>query len=137
MVDLVSTLNEYKIPSHEILKNRRTFHGLQKEVSESVDRWLKRVQLCIDCCEFPTVIIEFLLIDRFVCGLNVSELKCMESVDIWTVKHLLEYYFNDQNIKHAASISEKDATGEDVKVGQNRPMDDMNVELVSSSQKCE
>lgn len=136
MVDSNSTISAYKIPSHEILKKRRKFYGLRKEVGESVERWLKRVQLCIDYCEFPKGIIEFLLIDRYICELNDNELKAIERVDTWSVEQLLRYYLNDQNVKHTASIAENDAVDEDVKVGPGQLMEDgVDVEFVSLLQK--
>lgn len=138
MVDSNSTISAYKIPSHEILKKRRKFYGSRKEVGESVERWLKRVQLCIDYCEFPKGIIEFLLIDRYICELNDNELKAIERVDTWSVEQLLRYYLNDQNVKHTASIAENDAVDEDVKVGPGQLMEDgVDVEFVSLLQKCE
>lgn len=136
MVDSNSTISAYKIPSHEILKERRKFYGSRKEVGESVERWLKRVQLCIDYCEFPKGIIEFLLIDRYICELNDNELKAIERVDTWSVEQLLRYYLNDQNVKHTASIAENDAVDEDVKVGPGQLMEDgVDVEFVSLLQK--
>lgn len=91
MVDTLCDWNVYKTPTNEILRNRRTFYGLQRKNHEQVPQWLKRVQTSVRCCEFPTII-EFLLIDRFMCGLNKSELKGIQSVRSWTLKRLLEWF---------------------------------------------
>lgn len=97
MVDLVCDWNVlYEAPSNQILRNRRAFYGLKRKAKETVEQWLKRIQSSIRCCEFPTII-EFLLIDRFVCGLNRNELKIMRCVQGWTVKQLIDM-FSIQNI---------------------------------------
>lgn len=93
MVDSVCDWSVYKTPSNEILRNRRAFYGLQRKAQEPVEKWLNRIRSSIRCCEFPTII-EFLLMDRFVCGLNSDELRTLRRVHSWTVKRLEEMYSN-------------------------------------------
>lgn len=97
MVDTVCDWRVYRTPSNEILRNRRTFYGLQRRIQEPVQQWLKRIQTGIRGCEFPKII-EFLLIDRFVCGLNSTELKSIRRVHTWTLKQLMEMFLT-QNIE--------------------------------------
>ena len=98
MVDTVFSLDLYQIPSKEILKNRREFFGLWRRSDDEISAWLKRVQNCIRRCEYPTIILEFLLFDRFVCGLDADELKSLRSVNkSWTFKQLLNH-FSDKSI---------------------------------------
>lgn len=131
MVHSSNALNLYKVPLHGILKNRRSFYGLRKECGESINRWLKRVQLCIGYCEFPAIIIEFLLIDRFTCELNANELKAIQGVDTLTLKELIEHYFEGQSIE-IATTNENAAA---VEIGQNQSIDScVNIESVSLSQ---
>lgn len=86
----VFNLELYTVP---ILQNHREFYGLRREFDESIDRWLKRAEICIRRCEFPTIIEEFLLFDRFVCGLNSAELRTIQSVSkSWTLNQLLDRY---------------------------------------------
>lgn len=93
--NLVFSLDLYKFPLNEILQNHRTFFGLRRERGEPIHRWLKRIQQNIGRCEFSTTIAEFLLIDQFLCGLNTSELKSIQSVSkSWTLKQLLEHVSN-------------------------------------------
>lgn len=87
----------YKAPKKEILQNRKAFYDLKRGKNESIDEWLKRIQKCINCCDFP-IFVEFLLIDRFVCGLNKSEMEIILDTETWSLKQLLEYFLN-QNIK--------------------------------------
>lgn len=101
MVDTVCDWNVYKTPSSEVLRNRRAFYGLQRKSEEPVQQWLKRVQSSIWCCEFPTII-EFLLIDRFVCGLNSKELKTLRRTHSWTAKRLVEM-FSTQTIPNGST----------------------------------
>lgn len=103
MVDSVCDWNAYEAPSNQILRNRQAFYSLQRKAQESVDEWLKRIQSTIRCCEFPTII-EFLLIDRFVCGLNRNELVTIRCGQSWTVERL-EETFTSENIKNDPSES--------------------------------
>lgn len=86
----------YKAPKKEIIQNRKTFYDLKRGKNESTDEWLKRVQKCISSCDFP-IFVEFLLIDRFVCGLNKTEMQIILNTETWSLKQLLEYFLN-QNI---------------------------------------
>lgn len=98
MVDSVCDWNAYKAPSNQILRNRREFYGLQRKAHEPVEEWLKRIQSTISCCEFPTIV-EFFLIDRFVCGLNRNELETIRCIHNWTIERLVEM-FSSQNIEN-------------------------------------
>lgn len=97
MVDAVCDWSVYKTPSSQTLRNRQAFYGLQRKAHEPIEQWLNRIQSSIRCCEFSTMF-EFLLIDRFICGLNRSELKTLRCVRSWTVKRLVEM-FSSQNIE--------------------------------------
>lgn len=101
----------YKAPKKEILQNRRAFYDLKRGKNESIDEWLKRIQKCIGCCDFP-IFVEFLLIDRFVCGLNRAEMKIILDTETWSLKQLLDYFF-DQNI-HNGSTDKSDKPNENV-----------------------
>lgn len=125
MVDSVSDWNVYKTPSKQILRNRRAFYGLQRKAQEPVEQWLKRIQSSIRCCEFPSII-EFLLIDRFVCGLNRNELKTIQCVQNWTVNQLIDM-FSNQNIKN-------DSTEPNLTYSPNQILA---VNLIKSERVCE
>lgn len=83
----------YKAPKKEILKNRKAFYELKRRKSESIDKWLQRIQKCIDCCDFPDFV-EFLVIDRFVCSLNKAEMEIILNTEAWSLKQLLEHFLN-------------------------------------------
>lgn len=92
MAETIFNVEIYKIPSKEILRNRQVFYGLWRSSDDETATWLKRVQNCIHCCDFPTIIMELLLFDRFVCGLDANELESLQSVnESWTLKQLLEH----------------------------------------------
>lgn len=97
--------DSYRAPKEEILQNRRAFYGLKRQNNESTDKWLKRVQKCINCCEFP-IFVEFFLIDRFVGGLDSTEMEIIRGTETWSLKQLLDYFFN-RNI-NAGSIERND-----------------------------
>lgn len=91
MVDSVCNSSAYKMPTLKILENRRVFYGLRRENGDSVDRWLKRVEIRIGFCEYPTTYMKHLLIDRFISGLNDSEFESIKEVSQhWTLEQLVE-----------------------------------------------
>lgn len=91
MSDIAIMRDLYKTPKKEIVKNRQAFYDLKRKKTESTDKWLKRVQKCIDCCDFP-MLMEFLLIDRFVCGLKKPEMEIILNTENWSLKQLLEHF---------------------------------------------
>lgn len=95
MADPDIHLDLYKIPSIEILRNRQIFYGLWRRSDDKTRTWLDRVESSIRHCDFPTIIVEFLLLDRFVCGLSASELSSIQIVkESWTLIQLLEHFFD-------------------------------------------
>lgn len=72
MTDKVCDRKLYKIPSNEILNNRRKFYGLKRENAETIQNWLGRFYDHIDDCDFPKSI-EFILADRLLCELATTE----------------------------------------------------------------
>lgn len=99
MVDTAVNLDVYRVPLEQILKNRRIFYSLLRRSDEETATWLKQVQSCIHRCEFPSIVMKFLLIDQFVCGLNPSELKIIQGASqYWTMKQLLEH-ISDENVE--------------------------------------
>lgn len=93
MFDIKRERGLYKAPKKEILKNRKAFYELKRRKSETTDKWLQRIKKCIDCCDFP-MFIEFLVIDRFVCGLNKTEMEIILNTEAWSLKQLLENFLN-------------------------------------------
>lgn len=71
MDDKVPNRKLYKIPSNNILDNRREFYNLTKNV-ETKEKWLERVSGHIDDCDFSKKR-EYILADRFICELNTEE----------------------------------------------------------------
>lgn len=95
MAGTASKFNSYRVPSDGIQRNRRVFYGLRRKSDETISQWLNRAQSYISHCEFSTYK-EFLLIDRFVCGLNANELESIKNVNkTWTVKQLLKHVNSD------------------------------------------
>lgn len=102
--------NIYKIEIEEVLENRRVFYNLRRNSDDLMTTWLKRIEHCIHRCDFPTIFTEFLLIDRFVCGLNSVELKTIQNSDNWTLNQVLEQFadgsFNTAHIE-AGSVDNR------------------------------
>ena len=98
IVDKTSKLNGYKVPSKEIMRHRNEFYGLWRRSDDQTSAWFKRLQNSIRRCKFPTTIIELLLIDRFICGLNSIELKSIQSANkSRTVTQLMKHFSDKKN----------------------------------------
>lgn len=103
MSNSVGVLDLYKTPSNEILKHRKRFYGLRRKGNEPIPMWLTRVQNSINCCKYPTFIIEFLLIDRFICGLINTETATIQLANTWSLKRIVEYFL-EQNVNDTVNI---------------------------------
>lgn len=95
MVETIYDLNCYEIPADKSLKMHRTFYGLWRRSDDKATVWLQRVQSCIRHCAYPTITMEFLAFDRFICGLTANELKSIQSVrSSWSLNQLMEHFSN-------------------------------------------
>lgn len=96
MVEVIDEVESYRIPSEELRQNRRTFYSLHRERNEEIISWLVRVQSHSSCCEFVKFA-NFLTIDRFIFGLEPSELNSMTSLsNIWSLNQLMTHFSNRQ-----------------------------------------
>lgn len=95
MAELDCNLYSYTIPSNTILENRKLFYTMKRERNERTQAWLKRVQWHINRCAFPKII-EFLLIDKFMCELHFNEIEFIRRIETWTLNQLLEYFVDDK-----------------------------------------
>lgn len=91
MVEAFYNWELYKIPSVEILSNRKIFYKLKRKKEESCGKWLHRIRHHIDCCEFSQFT-EFLLVDKFFCELNTDEIKSMQTARNWSFQNLCEHF---------------------------------------------
>lgn len=101
MFDIIRKQVLYEAPKKEIVKNRKVFYELKRREKESVDKWLQRVQKCIECCDFPEFM-EFLVIDRFVCGLDNTEMEIILKTAAWSLKQLLEHFLDQNESNHSS-----------------------------------
>lgn len=118
MFDITRKQDLYKTPKKEIIKIRKAFYDLKRRKNEPTDKWLKRVQKCIDCCDFP-IFMEFLLIDRFVCGLSKAEIEIILKTETWSLEQLLENFLNrnggeDKDEKPKPNVSAQPLDSESV-----------------------
>lgn len=91
MTESICGVDLYEIPSDTVLKHRKVFYGLWRRSDDQTTTWLERVRNCIRRCEFPKLI-EYLLIDRFVCELNQKEKNSIRAAaEIWSFKLLNQY----------------------------------------------
>lgn len=118
----------YKIPSDTVLKHRKVFYDLWRRSDDHTKTWLNRVQNCIRRCKFPKLI-EYLLIDKFMCELNRDEKTSIRlEANAWSLEQLIAY-LDCQNI--AVGRADKG----DGKIDQNQmtsssPMVPVKIEMV-------
>lgn len=97
MIEPIDELDLYKIPLDEVIKHRKEFYHLWRRSDDQTKIWLNRVENHVKNCEFPKLI-EYLLIDRFVCELDDVEKQHLRMVNNnWSIKRLNEY-FDNQNV---------------------------------------
>lgn len=93
---LLCDVNLYKIPSDEILEDRKIFYDLKRNEGEQINVWLDRVQGHIECCEFPNFV-QYLLIDKFMCELDKNVMKFVRVAHTWSLEQFNEG-FNVGNV---------------------------------------
>lgn len=118
----------YEIPSEEIRQNRKLFYGLRRERDELLKSWLDRVQNRSNCCEFVKFT-NFLVIDKFTCGLKHDEMKLVESSNTWTLKQLTKYLSNEKI--HADSMGTNGQAEQEIEPSCKFPADIVKCEAVS------
>lgn len=78
----------YKTPSTAVFHNRQQFHATHKVPSETTSDWFKRLQLFIEKCEFESLS-EYMLIEKFISGLNDEDFQKISQVSTWTTEELV------------------------------------------------
>lgn len=86
----------YQTPAESVLQSRKVFYLSYKVKKEPVLEWLRRLKTCIDGCDFGPLV-DFLLIDKFLCELDTDELHELNSIGAFTFDRLLEV-LEDQTI---------------------------------------
>lgn len=99
--------DKYEIPSEEIRRNRKLFYTLRRDCNERMKSWLDRVQSRSNCCEFVKFT-NFLVIDKFTCGLKGNEMKLIESSSTWTFAQLEKYLSNEIVQAESKSVNSQD-----------------------------
>lgn len=90
----------YKTPTITAYHNRRQFHATQKSQNESISDWFKRLQNCVVQCDFEHIS-DYMLIDKFVSGLNETDFEKISQVQTWTADELVLVVIGNAHIfKH-------------------------------------
>lgn len=104
MSGAVRVTDLYKTPTDKIRKNRSKFYHLRRQGNESLANWLSRAEGVINRCGYPSFMIEFLLIDRFICGLDNTEMATIQLADTWSLQRIAEYFVR-QNVGGTANAT--------------------------------
>lgn len=118
MTESIDDSELYKIPSDAVIKHRKEFYALVRKKDEQSKVWLNRVQKQMKCCKFPKLV-EYLLIDKFMCELNHDEKNAIRIASgIWSVKQLNEYFDHElrsQKYRAAKEIIHTDQGADECK----------------------
>lgn len=79
----------YEIPTDAILEHRKFFYSTQKEATEPVAEWFCRIRNVIEHCEFGDFS-NFLIIDKFFCGLNDDAKRWLRKTKTWSTDQLYQ-----------------------------------------------
>lgn len=78
----------YKTPTFSAFFCRKEFHMIEKESSEDLKHWLQRIQTAIAGCDFGDFT-DFMLIEKFLCGLSEENFEKYSKTPILDVNNLL------------------------------------------------
>lgn len=78
----------YKAPSRAAFHCRQVFYSCQREQIESNEKWFRRIEECVDGCDFGTLS-NFMLIDKFLSGLSLDAFEKFCYTQTVTVERLL------------------------------------------------
>lgn len=133
MVDSAANWDFYKIPTIEILQYRSAFYRLRRPCNQPLEQWLTRIKNCLGFCQFP-LFYKYLLMDRFICGLTIVELKLIQSAGKYsTLEELLAFITKQTN--HPERITPSRTV--DVSVNQiNQSENAPSLELVKFEPVC-
>lgn len=120
----------YKSPSNAIIANRKAFYGLKRRNGECIQTWFERVRSHINHCKFPKIM-EFLLIDKFMCGLNSDEMESIRCVDIWSFRKLREYLRDEAFIDGQTNTNVNIEFNQNIDPAEQIPATIVKCELVS------
>ncbi|XP_055301263.1 zinc finger protein OZF-like [Sitodiplosis mosellana] len=131
----------YQTPSEVVLQRRRAFYSFHKVKKEPVLEWLRRLKTCIGGCDFG-ILANFLLIDKFICELDIDELHELNYIGTLSLDRLLEaledqtiYIENDLNEDEAFVKQSNDLNGIlelKLDVGNDNIFDDRNIDSSDS-----
>lgn len=135
MTTSTQNVQPYKIPSPKIRHNRKLFYGLYRKFEEPIEKWLKRVEIRINRCDFAKLT-EYFLIDKFVGELNDVEFDVMQSTRrTWSLKQLREYILDERN-DDTDSVTDAENTTIMIDETDNHNGDISVVEITKSKTVC-
>lgn len=85
---MTTEILHYKTPSRAAFYCRQVFYSCQRELVESNEKWFRRIEECVDGCDFGTLS-DFMLIDKFISGLNADAFEKFSQMQTLTVERLL------------------------------------------------
>lgn len=84
----------YKAPSRAAFHCRKIFYSCQREKIESNEKWFRRIEEYVDGCDFGKLS-NYMLIDKFLSGLNGDAFERFSQTQTITVEKLLAIANNE------------------------------------------
>lgn len=79
----------YEIPTDTVLQHRKTFYSTQKETEEPITEWFYRIRSIIEYCDYGDFS-NFLIIDKFFCGLDDDAKRWLRKTKTWSTDRLFQ-----------------------------------------------
>lgn len=79
----------YETPNDTVLQHRTAFYSIKKENTEPAADWFGRIRSVIEQCDFGNMD-NFLIIDKFFCGLDNDTKRLLQKTKVWSVEQLYQ-----------------------------------------------
>lgn len=81
----------YQTPTEAVLQHRENFYSTQKEITEPIAEWFYRIRkLVIEHCDYGDDFGNFLIIDKFFCGLDDDTKRLLRKTKTWSADQLIQ-----------------------------------------------
>lgn len=102
--------NFYQTPTDTVLQHRDAFYSIQKETTETIVDWFSRVRAAVEHCNFGDLA-EFLIIDKFFCGLDDDAKRLLRKTNTWSTEQLYRtvtdpQFISETKIEHRLAVVE-------------------------------
>lgn len=102
---MADSVLSYRIPSQEAFHYRKVFYSCQREQIECNEKWFRRIENCVNGCDFGRFSV-FMLLDKFISGLNNDIIDRLRPTQTLTVAQLMTIANDDESKNRANTRTE-------------------------------